>query len=55
MIKRTHLPKPALDWGLNNSLGGIINTLLNILTQLVEPISALIAQLIGLFSGNTEA
>ena len=55
MISRERLPKPALDWGLNDSLAGIIHTLLNIISGLVAPIGALIQQIIGLFTGGGTA
>lgn len=52
MIAREHLPKPALDWGLNNSLGGILNTILNLITSFLEPLTAIIDAILALFSGE---
>jgi hypothetical protein len=55
MITRDRLPKPALDWGLNDSLAGILNTFLNILSNLLDPISQLIQAIVSLFTGEPEA
>jgi hypothetical protein len=56
MISRDNLPKPALDWGVNDSLAGILNTILNLLSGILEPLSALIDAILGLFGiGGDEA
>src|SRR5205085_9260916 len=42
----------AVDWGLNNSAGGLLNTLINILTQFIEPLLQFIQTLLTSFSGS---
>ena len=55
MLTRQSLPKPALDWGLNDSLAGILNTLLNLLSGILEPLTAIIDAILGLFGlGGTD-
>lgn len=49
MISRSNLPRPALDWGVNDSIAGILNTILNLLSGILEPLSALINAILGLF------
>ena len=53
MFTRARLPKKALDWGLNNSLLGILNTFLNLLSQLLTPLSSIVQAIIDLFTGGT--
>ena len=52
MIAREHLPKPALDWGLNGSIGGILNTILNLINQFLAPLTAIIQTIVELFTGE---
>jgi len=52
MIARKHLPKPALDWGLNDSLAGILNTILNLISQFLTPLTNIIQTFLNLFNGD---
>ena len=52
MMKPQRMPKPALDWGLNNNLYGILQTLLIVISQLLTPLSSLVQTIIGLFTGT---
>lgn len=52
MIARKHLPSPALDWGVNDSLAGILNTILNLINTFLEPLLNIIQTILDLFSGE---
>lgn len=54
MLSREQLPKPALDWGVNDSIAGILNTILNLISGILDPLQALIDAILALFGLDGE-
>lgn len=52
MANKISTPQLALDWGLNNSLGGLLNTILNIIEGVLQPLLSILGLIGSAFGGG---